>query len=90
MGIYAWGTPHLGVGTGRTIATPARVAALQKHNVQGVAPGEWQSLAWMAPKGVAPPLTPGLAPAWGPVPAVEGDGSDEAAQGIVSLHLVII
>lgn len=85
---YAWGAPHLGVGTGRSIATPTRVAALQKHNVQGVAPGEWQSLAWVGPKSLAPPLAPGLAPAWGPIPdsarmsIMNGGGGDDSVPEI--------
>jgi hypothetical protein len=75
---YAWGAPHLGVGTGRTLATPTRVATLQNYNVQGVAPGEWQSLAWMGALATPPPLAPGLAPAWGPVPTEEVADDDES------------
>ena len=35
-GLYAWGKPHLGVGSGRVIGRPIRVASLQKVRVQGI------------------------------------------------------
>lgn len=69
--MYAWGAPHLGVGTGRTIAMPARVVSLQRHAVQGVALGEWQSIAWVGPKTSPPPTAPGRAAPWGPVPTAD-------------------
>eukprot|EP00026_Physarum_polycephalum_P001279 Phypoly_transcript_01280.p1 GENE.Phypoly_transcript_01280~~Phypoly_transcript_01280.p1 ORF type:complete len:936 (+),score=129.43 Phypoly_transcript_01280:95-2809(+) len=76
-GLYAWGAPHLGVGTGRTLATPTRVATLQKYNVQGVAPGEWQSLAWMGSLNTPPPVAPVLVGPWGPVPTEKTPEEDD-------------
>eukprot|EP00026_Physarum_polycephalum_P001398 Phypoly_transcript_01399.p1 GENE.Phypoly_transcript_01399~~Phypoly_transcript_01399.p1 ORF type:complete len:917 (+),score=105.43 Phypoly_transcript_01399:210-2960(+) len=60
--LYAWGKPHLGVGSGRVMGRPIRVASLQKVRVQGVAGGEWQTFAWVSSHDLSPPSPPSLWP----------------------------
>eukprot|EP01133_Synstelium_polycarpum_P006915 gene6915-8041_t len=60
-GLFAWGEPHMGVGTGMPIRTPTRVASTQGVAVQNVCASDWQCMALVANRSQGGPIPPGIA-----------------------------
>eukprot|EP01113_Clastostelium_recurvatum_P030364 TRINITY_DN3681_c0_g1_i1.p1 TRINITY_DN3681_c0_g1~~TRINITY_DN3681_c0_g1_i1.p1 ORF type:complete len:1077 (-),score=209.96 TRINITY_DN3681_c0_g1_i1:1348-4578(-) len=60
--LFSWGQPHLGLGTGRRVPSPANVSSLQHVRVMGVAPGDWEALVWVAHHAAPLPVPHALRP----------------------------
>ncbi|GAM25134.1 hypothetical protein SAMD00019534_083090 [Acytostelium subglobosum LB1] len=54
-GLYGWGEPHIGIGTGMTIKYPSRIESTQHSSVHYIQASDWQCLALAKPKSSLPP-----------------------------------
>ncbi|EFA76379.1 hypothetical protein PPL_10144 [Heterostelium album PN500] len=58
--LFAWGNPHIGIGTGMKIKSPSRIESVQGAIVQQVAASDWQCLCLVSPTSTPVKKAPGM------------------------------